>query len=154
MTSIENEMDTHAELAERLAQSDLISPKTARALVMAIQSAGSGRVQPEQFITASKAHKAKVRVVAAGCGWARCWHCGQWRDIGEELPDDPATCPCTLELEDDEVFHAFALYVYSGGPVCASLVVPNTVTERIERFRQLTGGVPSALPESRPVGEA
>lgn len=153
MTIIENEMEAYAELAERLVNSDLIAPKTARALIMAIQSAGSGRVQPAQFIAASKAHKAKVRVVAAGCGWARCEHCGQWQDIGAVPSAEPTACPCTLELEDDDVFNAFALYVYCGGDVCASLAIPASVATRMDRFRQSTGGASSALPESRPVGE-
>lgn len=147
--SLENEMETHAELAERLAESDLIAPKTARAIIAAIQAAGTGRVQPAQFIAAAKAHKAKVRVVAAGCGWARCEHCGQWQDIGAEPSAEPTACPCTLELEDDEVFSAFALYVYAGGEVSASVSLPASICDRMERHRQSTGG--SAPPESRPV---
>ena len=136
---------------ERLLDSDLIAPRNQRAILAAIQAANGEQPTPDQFTAAAKEHRASVRIVAAGCGWARCWHCGEWRRIGEELPSDPATCPCTLELEDDDVFYAFALYVYTGGPVLASLSVPASVIDRIERFRAAAGN-PAAQDASTATG--
>lgn len=149
MTSIENEMAMHSDLAERLVDSDLIARHTQEAILCAFQQAGANRVRPKHFISAAKEHRATVRIVAAGCGWLRCQHCAEWRDIGAEPCEDLAACPCCLEVEDDAVFAAFALYVYSGGPVAASMTLPVSMHERMERYRAMTGGDSSRPPESR-----
>lgn len=128
------------EHAERIIDSDLLAPRTARAIVYALQAAGASRATPEHFVSAAKRHRAKVRVVAAGCGWARCEHCGEWRAIGDAPSEDLGDCACTLEVEDDEVFVALALYIYCGGPIAASLSLPSSVTERAKRFGAMTGG--------------
>lgn len=129
------------EQAEGIIDADLIAPHTQRAIISALRAAGPDRVKPEHFVAAAKEHRAKVRVVAAGCGWARCEHCGQWRAIGEAPSADLAECACTLEIEDDAVFWALALYIYCGGPVAASLSLPASVTERAKRFGESTGGL-------------
>ncbi len=152
--SLENEMETHDQLAERLVGSDLIAPRVQRAILSAFQQAGADRVQPKHFISAAKEHRAAVRVVAAGCGWLRCLHCAEWRDIGAEPCEDLSACPCCLEVEDDSVFAAFALYVYSGGPVTASIALPQSVCDLIERYRQSADRPdPSIRAESRRVIE-
>jgi hypothetical protein len=127
--------------AEGIIDAELLAPSTQRAIIAALQAAGADRVKPEHFISAAKAHRAKVRVVAAGCGWARCEHCGQWRAIGEAPSEDLSECACTLEIEDEAVFWALALYIYCGGPVAASISLPASVTERAKRFEQSTGGL-------------
>lgn len=127
-------------LAERLVDSDLIAPKTQRAILCAFQLAGPDRVRPKHFITAAKEHRCPVRIVAAGCGWLRCLHCGEWRDVGAEPCEDLAACPCCLEVEDDAVFAGLMLYLYSGGPIAASIELPASVRDRMRRFQAMTGG--------------
>ncbi len=140
--------ETHAELAERLVDSDLIAPRTQRAILCAFQQAGADRVQPKHFISAAKEHRATVRIVAAGCGWLRCLHCAEWRDVGAEPCEDLGACPCCLEVEDDSVFAGLMLYLYAGGPIAASIELPASVRERMERYRAMTGaaGTPRQSP--------
>lgn len=155
MTSIENEMAPHAELAELLANSDLIAPRTQRAIIAAIQSAGGERVTPAEFTAAAKAHKAKLRVVGAACGWARCEHCGQWRDIGAEPSADLGDCACSLELQDEETFWGFGLFHFCGGEVCATIALSASVRERMERYRAMTATAsPSPGPSQSPPAHA
>jgi hypothetical protein len=135
-----NTTTPHAELAERLVDSDLIAPRTQRAILSAFLLAGADRVQPKHFISAAKEHRATVRIVAAGTGWLRCLHCAEWRDIGAEPCEDLAACPCCLEVEDDAVFAGLMLYLYADGPIAASIELPASVRERMERYRQSTGG--------------
>lgn len=132
--------DTHnyTELAERLVDSDLIAPRSQRAILCAFQQAGAHRVQPKHFISAAKEHRATVRIVAAGCGWLRCIHCAEWRDVGAEPCADLSACPCCLEVEDASAFDAFALYVYCGGPVAASMTLPASVHEAMKRYEAMT----------------
>jgi hypothetical protein len=144
----------HLGLAERLVDSDLIAPRTQRAIIAALQAADGERVQPAQFIAASKQHRAKVRVVGAACGWARCEHCGEWRDIGAEPSAALEDCACCLELHDDETFAGFALFHYCGGEVCASLSLPASVTERMERFQAMTGGAEGSSTRQSPARDA
>lgn len=120
--------------AERIIDSDLLAPRTARAIILALQQAGEMRVRPKHFVSAAQEHRAKVRVVAAGCGWLRCLHCGEWRDVGEEPSVDLAVCPCCLEVEDDEVLAALSMYVCCGGGVSASVALPASVNERAARL--------------------
>jgi len=121
-------------IAEKIIDSDLMPKPTALAVIAAIQAAGGARVGPEHFIPAAKAKRAKVRSVAAACGWGRCWHCGEWRDVGAEPPDDPCSCPCVVEVIDDETWAALSVYFLCGGPIRASLGLPASLAARSRHF--------------------
>jgi hypothetical protein len=113
--------------AEKIIDSDLMPTSTARAVIDAYRAAGAQRVTPEHFIPAAKAHRAKVSAVAAACGWGRCWHCKEWRDVGAEPSTDPGTCACVVDFKDTESWAALCVYLLCGGPLLQSFSTPSSV---------------------------
>jgi hypothetical protein len=117
--------------ADEIVQSDHISKATAKAVLEAARLAGDELDTVDHCREASRKHRAKLRNEAAAFGYLRDAYSGEWHHVAHELDEHEDIY--TLEVEDDEVLATLAVYVVLGGVIAASVILPESFTERQQK---------------------
>lgn len=128
--------NAQSEAADRIIQSDLVSARTADAVMFAERDARGGPVTLDHIRRAAKGVRAKLRVVAAAFGFVRCAHCGEFVHISTDVDlEDFSACSHTLDCECDELEAALAVYVLlTDQPIRPAIMQHAAWTERAKRF--------------------